>query len=265
MTLSHIVVLLVWLDPVADPRMSPSPPAPPTLPPPGRTSESPRPRPRHPPDPAAVQRALDRVDGAGLAPAESGAGGSGNPPRVPRLNDAPPIDVLRAAATALALAEPDRARSLVQRARLAPWLPEVRVRVDRRFGRSESLDVSPAPLADAPPVSLDTVDEVRYEARATWDLSRLVFNPDELAAHAEALRMADVRREVESAVIRLYFERRRLKVEAVTTDGNDVASNLRREARIEELEAELDALTGGALLRAMAGSRGFLPSASPWP
>lgn len=237
MTLSHIVVLLVWLDPVADPRMSPSPPAPPTLPPPGRASESPRPRPRHPPDPAAVQRAL---------------------------NDGPPIDVLRAAATALALAEPERARSLVQRARVAAWLPEVRFRVDRRFGRSESLDVSPAPLADAPPVSLDTVDEVRYEARATWDLSRLVFNPDELAAHAEALRMADVRREVESMVIRLYFERRRLKVEAVTTDGNDMASNLRREARIEELEAELDALTGGAFLRATAAVRGVPPPTLPW-
>jgi hypothetical protein len=239
MTLSHIVVLLVWLDAVPDPRVSPLLLPPPPLPPPaGRSSESPRPHPRHPPDPAALQRAL---------------------------NDAPPIDVLRAAATALALAEPDRARSLVQRARLAAWLPEVRVRVDRRFGRSESLDVSPAPLADAPPVSLDTVDEVRYEARATWDLSRLVFNPDELAAHAEALRMADVRREVESAVIRLYFERRRLKVEAVTTDGNDVASNLRREARIEELEAELDALTGGAFLRATAAGRGPLSSASPWP
>jgi hypothetical protein len=235
MTLSHIVVLLVWLDPTSDPRI----PVPPLLPPaPGHLSDSPRPHPRHPPDPGALQRAL---------------------------GDGPPIDVLRAAATALALAEPDRARSLVQRARLAAWLPEVRVRVDRRFGRSESLDVSPAPLADAPPVSLDTVDEVRYEARATWDLSRLVFNPDELAAHAEALRMADVRREVESAVIRLYFERRRLKVEAVTTDGNDVASNLRREARIEELEAELDALTGGAFLRATAAGRGPLPSAPPWP
>jgi hypothetical protein len=238
MTLSHIVMLLVWLDSATDPRVAPSPLPPPPLPPPSRSSEAPRPRPRHVPDPAALQRAS---------------------------NEGPPIDVLRAAATALALAEPDRARSLVQRARLAAWLPEVRVRVDRRFGRSESLDVSPAPLADAPPVSLDTVDEVRYEARATWDLSRLVFNPDELAAHAEALRMADVRREVESAVIRLYFERRRLKVEAVTTDGNDVASNLRREARIEELEAELDALTGGAFLRATAAGRGPLPSAPPWP
>jgi hypothetical protein len=238
MTISHIVVLLVCLDP-SDPRAAPTvlgPPPPP--PPPPRSGEPSHSRPRHPPDPAALQRLL---------------------------NAEPPIDVLRAAATALALAEPDRARSLVQRARLAAWLPEVRVRVDRRFGRSESLDVSPAPLSDTPPVSLDTVDEVRYEARATWDLSRLIFNPDELAAHAEALRMADVRREVESMVIRLYFERRRLKVEAVTTDGNDVVSNLRREARIEELEAELDALTGGAFLRTTAAVRGPLLPQPPWP
>ena len=238
MTISHIVVLLVCLDP-SDPRAAPTVLGPPPLPPPPpRSGEPSHSRPRHPPDAAALQRVL---------------------------NAEPPIDVLRAAATALALAEPDRARSLVQRARLAAWLPEVRFRVDRRFGRSESLDVSPAPLSDTPPVSLDTVDEVRYEARATWDLSRLIFNPDELAAHAEALRMADVRREVESMVIRLYFERRRLKVEAVTTDGNDVVSNLRREARIEELEAELDALTGGAFLRTTAAARGPLPPASSWP
>jgi hypothetical protein len=176
----------------------------------------------------------------------------------------PPIDDLRAAASALALAEPARARSMVQRARWSGLLPEVRFRVDRRFGRSESLDVSPVPLSDAPPVALDTVDEVRYEWRASWDLSRLIFNPDELGAHGEALRMADVRREVESVVIRLYFERRRLKIDALTADGYDVASNLRRDARIEELEAELDALTAGAFSRA-AASRRPPPAASPWP
>jgi hypothetical protein len=180
------------------------------------------------------------------------------------VGDDPPIDRLRAAASALALAEPARAHSLVQRARWSAWLPEVRFRVDRRFGRSESLDVPPVPLSDAPPVSLDTVDEVRYEWRASWDLSRLIFNPDELAAHAEALRIADVRREVESVVIHLYFERRRLKIEALTADANDVASNLRRDMRIEELEAELDALTGGAFLRA-TDARGGAPPTSPWP
>jgi len=176
--------------------------------------------------------------------------------------DGPPVDALRAAASALVLADPGRARSLVQRARWAPWLPEVRFRVDRRFGRSESLDVSPVPLGDAPPVALDTVDEVRYEARATWDLSRLVFNPDELAAHAEALKIAEVRREVETLVIRLYFERRRLKIEAAAADGYEVASNLRRDARIEELEAELDALTGGVFSRSRS-ARGTAPSPAP--
>lgn len=235
--------LLACLDPAGDGHGPGGPPPPSSTLPPGlpapaatrRNVEPPHPQSPPAPDPAAVRRAI-----------------AGDPP----------VDLLRAAAAALAMAEPARARSLVQRARLAPWLPEVRFRVDRRFGRSESLDVSPAPLADAPPVSLDTVDEVRYECRASWDLSRLIFNPDELAAHAEALRMGDVRREVEAVVIRLYFERRRLKVEALTTDGNDVASNLRRDARIEELEAELDALTGGAFLR-IAAARGGFPSTSP--
>jgi hypothetical protein len=234
MTLALAWLLLLGLEPGADapagggPRATP-PPAPPTHAPAAAT------RARIPPSAAVLRRAAQ---------------------------DGPPVDALRAAASALVLAEPARARSLVQRARWSAWLPEVRFRVDRRFGRSESLDVSPVPLGDAPPVALDTVDEVRYEARASWDLSRLIFNPDELSAHAEALKIAEVRREIEGLVIHLYFERRRLKVEAAAADGNDVASNLRRDARIEELEAELDALTGGAFSRAI-GSK--FPSATAPP
>jgi len=245
-----MVLSIVGGEPVGEARGAGPSAAPtaPVSPPAGARSPREPARSRPPPDAAALQRAT-RGD--------------------------PPIDVLRAAASALALAEPARARSLVQRARWSPWLPEVRFRVDRRFGRSESLDVSPVPLGDAPPVALDTVDEVRYEGRASWDLSRLIFNPDELAAHAEALRISDVRREVESLVIHLYFERRRLKIEAAAADANDVASNLRRDARIEELEAELDALTGGTFSRATraravappvhGAPSSAPPSAPPWP
>jgi hypothetical protein len=233
-------LVVLWAgspDPAGEPRGNPTPPGSLPAPPPPREAQR-APAPRRQPNAAAVARAIAQD---------------------------PPVDELRAAASALALAEPARARSMVQRARWSGILPEVRVRVDRRFGRSESLDVSPVPLSDAPPVALDTVDEVRYEWRASWDLSRLIFNPDELGAHGEALRMADVRREVESVVIRLYFERRRLKIEALTADGNDVASNLRREARIEELEAELDALTGGTFSRAVSARRAPAPPALPWP
>jgi hypothetical protein len=176
----------------------------------------------------------------------------------------PPVEALRHAATALALAEPARARSLVTRARWAGWLPEVRVQVTRRFGRVESEDFGGATLdAPATPVGVDTTNDVRYEGRASWDLSRIVFNPDELGAETQALRMADVRREVELLVIRLFFERRRLKTEAVTTDASDTASRFRLELRVQEIEAELDAVTGGAFSRLRAARGGDPSFAAP--
>ena len=162
----------------------------------------------------------------------------------------PPVGALRQAATALALAEPARARSMLARARLAGWLPELRLLVERRFARSESVDLGGAadPTALAP-VGIDSNNDVRYQARATWDLSRIVFNPDEVAVASQALRTADTRREIESLVIRLYFERRRLKLESLGADDTDMPSGSRRELRVAEVEAELDALTGGAFTR----------------
>jgi hypothetical protein len=167
----------------------------------------------------------------------------------------PPVDALRAAASALALVEPDRARSLVNRARFAGWLPEVRARVDRRFARSESVDLGDSAGAPLAPVGIDSNNDVRYELRASWDLSRIVFNPDELGAQFQALRTAEARRELESLVIRLYFERRRLKAELSAADATPMppsgvpSSGMTLELRVGEIEAELDALTGGAFTR----------------
>jgi len=168
----------------------------------------------------------------------------------------PPVDALRAAASALALTEPDRAQSLVVRARLAGWLPEVRARVDRRFARAESVDLGSSSATPLAPVGIDSNNDVRYELRASWDLSRIVFNPDEIGAQFQALRTADARREIESLVIRLYFDRRRLKAELSAADVTVMApssgmplSAVRMELRVAEIEAELDALTGDAFTR----------------
>jgi hypothetical protein len=162
----------------------------------------------------------------------------------------PPIEALRAAATAQVLAEPGRARSLVERARFAGWLPELRIMVDRRFARTESVDLGTSTNEAAlAPVGIDSNNDVRYQARATWDLSKIIFNSDEIGAQFQALRTADTRREIESLVIRLYFERRRLKAESTTADDLDMLPGSRRELRIAEIEAELDALTGDAFTR----------------
>jgi len=171
----------------------------------------------------------------------------------------PTVDELCRAAVALALAEPERARSFIVRARAAGWLPELRFRVFRRFARTEGLTLDDT--ATTTPVDVSGVDDVRYEWRATWDLSRIVFNPDELQAHAEALRMADVRHDIQSLVIRLYFERRRLLASSQRTaapggaggagDRSDetrgtvaALEDERRHLRVLELEAQLEALSG---------------------
>ena len=159
----------------------------------------------------------------------------------------------RVKAVALAMVEPERAQSYVNRARYAAWLPELRLRVDRRLGRSESLDLPSTSTAITSPLGVDTVDDVRYEARVTWDLARLVFSNDELAAQAQTIHMAEVRRDIEVTVSRLYYERRRIGLERLPSGAGERTAAMRRQVRLSEIESELDALSGGAFSQCTAG------------
>jgi hypothetical protein len=168
--------------------------------------------------------------------------------------DAGCLVLARTRAVAMAQVEPERARSLVTRAGRAAWLPELRLRAERRLGRSESVDFKPTASSDA--LGLDTADDVRYEIRATWDLPRLVFNQDELGAAQQASRIADMRREIESQVNRLYYERRRLLVApGAPPESRETRDDLATwQIRIEEIEADLDALSAGGFSRCRQGA-----------
>lgn len=155
----------------------------------------------------------------------------------------------RRKAVELAMSEPERARSYVTRAGHAAWLPELRVLVSRRYGRSESLDINGSSTALTSPLGIDTVNDIRYEARATWDLGKLVFASEELAAQTEAMHMAELRRDIEATMNRLYFERRGLVLDL--SDGR--RENARRRLRASEIEAELDAMSSGAFAACVSG------------
>jgi len=104
----------------------------------------------------------------------------------------------------------------------------------------------------------DTVgrdDHERFRVVAEWDLSRLIFNPDALTATRETSRLVERREDLLTTVNKLYFARRQLQAEAVLMPPSDPRKALKTELRIDGLEADLDALTGGWFSQVVAERR----------
>ncbi len=134
------------------------------------------------------------------------------------------------------------------RARIAAVLPKLTAEY-RRDDRSYRI------------VGLQGAGEVDYArqapgsifgVRATWDLDALVFSPGELRAAEAASELARRRDERVLRATRLYFERRRLRLELLLAPPADAAERAEREIRLEEVTAEIDALTGGLYRRGRA-------------
>jgi hypothetical protein len=61
--------------------------------------------------------------------------------------------------------------------------------------------------------------------------------------------MAELRRDIETTVNRLYFERRRIILEGSGGRGDAV----RRDVRLHEIEAELDSMSAGSFSACTVG------------
>ena len=168
------------------------------------------------------------------------------------------------------------AEALADRARLSGWVPTVGLKARR----GQAVDLASSSEEDA--LKLSTDDDLTLEAALTFDLARVVFAREEVAI----ARQQQAEREHESErvreVIALYFERRRLQVERdlflakaareapgpndETVEANRPAGGakladevLARTVRIAEIEALLDAFTGGAFHRMMARPKAAAP------
>jgi hypothetical protein len=155
-----------------------------------------------------------------------------------RLERSEPIvdDVVAAALRYAGLAERPET-GLRRRARLAAALPTLTLAASRDTTWAE---------ADAGARIVGDVDrELVFEARATWRLDRLVFDGAELRAHALGQQRARARAAVAAQTTALFYRRRAAQLEAMWTAPATPAEQVRRDLAIEELSAQLDALTGG--------------------
>ncbi|HEX4462249.1 MAG TPA: hypothetical protein VIA18_29940 [Polyangia bacterium] len=160
-----------------------------------------------------------------------------------RFASEPSVRELQRAAARVAEVHPERVKSWLGRVRKAALMPTLRVRA----GRGNEVWATDS----SGRVELTDADTWHFDFEATWSLDRLVFDRNELRTSREAQRLAGRREELLVRVTQLYYERRRLQVDALQTP--EAPNAIDRAIEIDELTAVLDGLTDGALSRGKAG------------
>lgn len=135
--------------------------------------------------------------------------------------------------------DPERARELARRARRGGWLPTLRV--GARRGQQRDLSQT----GGTTDTELSTDDDLTLDASLTFRFDRAAYGADEVSLAREERSRALELQERARTVVAAYFERRRLQLERDLGGETDLGSEL----RILELEALLDAFTGGAFHR----------------
>ena len=92
----------------------------------------------------------------------------------------------------------------------------------------------------------DTVD---WDMTLSWDLGDLIWNNDQTSIDTRSKLMVQLRGDILDETTRTYFERLRVKKELNKLKPENQEKIEEKKLRLEELTANLDALTGGYFSR----------------
>jgi len=154
----------------------------------------------------------------------------------------PTIAQVQAAAVLYAEVHPDKIKQWRRQAALKALLPKVDLGMDH--GRSHDIHVDEGTFPNYQLITSQNQD-LGVDVSVTWDLSELIWNPDQTSIDVRSKLMAQLRDDVLNEVTRTYFERRRLQVTLLTAPPSEQQVLLEKELRLQELTALIDGFTGG--------------------
>ncbi|MCX5692813.1 MAG: hypothetical protein NTX47_03910 [Candidatus Omnitrophica bacterium] len=156
------------------------------------------------------------------------------------FNNEPSIKDVQNAAIEYAEVHPDKIKEWRKSAGKKALLPNVSVGLDRYVTDYWHWDSGTNP---------DTLqkgkDTVSWDIAMTWDMGELIWNEDQTSIDTRSKLMVELRDDIINEVTRIYFERRRLQIEMLALPPHDLKISLEKELRLQELTADIDALTGG--------------------
>jgi len=138
--------------------------------------------------------------------------------------------------------EPERIRAMSTAARIKGLFPEIDAGVDSLLGHNfSSTQDALFPTFDFKERQAASNDQFIWRVRGVWDLSRLVFNPEQLDVKTLNSLQETLIREVTV----MYFSRRRVLANLFLSPPEDDEDRFFEELRLEEMTATIDAFTGG--------------------
>jgi photosystem II stability/assembly factor-like uncharacterized protein len=168
------------------------------------------------------------------------------------FNHEPSIEDIKEAAIEYADVSPDKIREWRKAAAKKAWLPDLSV----SYGKSEDWQNSSYFYSTKDEkYKDDDITEGKDDDWAislTWNLGDLIWSDDQTSIDNRSKLMVQLRDDVLNEVTRLYFERRRLQIDLLMSPPVNNKDMIEKDLRLQELTANIDALTGSFLSRMLA-------------
>lgn len=159
-----------------------------------------------------------------------------------RLGDEPAISEVQNAAIKYAeVIDPAKIRDLRKGARLKALIPDIDLDYEKTVSSYSGGNFYIGPQD--------------WSLGLSWDLGDLVWSDQQRLIDSQARLMVELRDDILTEVTRLYFERRRLQAELLTSPALEPKLKLEKELRLEELTASIDALTGNYFSKELSGGK----------
>lgn len=143
---------------------------------------------------------------------------------------------------------PDLVKSWLSSARRAYALPKINLQYEKELDQSQRYDYvtldEGSPTEELDYAQLEDDDKV--VVKLEWRLDKIVMSSEQIRVINEAQDVVKMREKLLDEVTRLYFDRRRLQVELQLNPSSDLREQIETQLRLQEMTANLDALTGGA-------------------
>lgn len=133
----------------------------------------------------------------------------------------------------------------------APAFPRINVRLARSTNWGEYFDLN----ADGPDqLDLNNRLDLRWEVKASWDLSRFVFDSQNMQIEAIARHRRKEQQILIDRVLKLYFRRNKLLALLKCTQTINTESAIQNSTELIQVTAALDILTDGLVTQKISPS-----------